>query len=80
MGTRQASYYGKYQGKHMLCTSYYPVSSSFNRAVYKKNPHKTKQANTPKHTQSHSTAWLIKFKVQDYNVPITDVHHLLIPK
>lgn len=43
MGTRQTSYYQKYQyhGKCLLCTSYYPASSSFNRAVYqkkKKNP------------------------------------------
>lgn len=81
MGTRQASYYGKYQGKRLLCTSYYPASSSFNRAVYKKKKnHKAKQANPPKHTQSHSSAWLIKFKVQDYKVPITCVRHLLIPK
>lgn len=70
MGTRQTSYYQKYQyhGKCLLCTSYYPASSSFNRAVYqkKKKTLKTKQPNPPKHTQNHSTTWLIKFKVQDY--------------
>lgn len=51
MGTRQASYYGKYQGKHMLCTSYYPASSSFNRAVYKK---KQTQNQASKYTKTYT--------------------------
>lgn len=38
MVTRQKSYYGKYQGKCLLCISYCPGSSFFNRAVYQKPP------------------------------------------